>query len=138
VPRALLSAAYQATTYRVDLPGGSLALRVGVRNAALERLLKKRAVRAWAFVTACNPRSTLLPAWRNRVRQHRLATLCRALGHSTLPGAGVGDDPAWVPEPSVLILGIGRRRACRLARLFDQHAIVAGQRGGVPELVWCR
>lgn len=138
MPRALLSAAYLATTYRVDAPCGPIALRAGERNAALDRLLRRRGARAWAFITACNPRSTRLPPWRNHVRQSRLVTLCRDLGYATLPGLGIGDDPAWAPEPSVLILEVSRSRACRLARLFDQHAVVAGRRGGPPELVWCR
>jgi hypothetical protein len=37
----------------------------------------------------------------------------------------------------VLVLGIGRRRALALAREFDQAAIVYGERGKRPELVWC-
>jgi hypothetical protein len=138
VSRAALTAAYLATTYRVDAPRGPIALRIGERSAALDGLLKRRGACAWAFVTACNPCSRRLPAWRNRVCQCRLEALVQTWGYATLPGEGVGDDPAWVPERSVLILGIGRSRACRLARLFDQHAIVAGRRGGVPDLVWCR
>jgi hypothetical protein len=132
-----LASAYLSTTYRVDTARGAVALRVGQHNAALERLLKRRGVRTWAFVTACNPRSAHLPRWRNLLRQHRLQTLARRLGYHMLPGAGVGEDPAWPSEPSFLILSIPRQRARRLARLFGQNAIVAGRRGAPPELVWC-
>lgn len=134
---ASLAAAYLSTTYRVDAPGGPIQLRVGERCGALDRLLKGRGVRVWAFVTACNPRSRRLPSWRNLARQRQLQALSARLAFRTLPGAGVGDDPAWPPEPSLLIVGIGRARACRLARLFGQNAIVAGRRGRSPELVWC-
>ena len=121
----------------VDAPGGPIALRVSQHSAALDRLLKRRGLRAWAFVTACNPRSVRLPAWRNLERQRRLKALSSRLGYPTLAGVGVGDDPAWPPEPSLLILGVSRQRARRLARLFGQHAIVAGRLGAPPELVWC-
>lgn len=136
---APLTAAYLATTYRVeaDAPGEPIALHVGERSGALDRLLKRRGVRVWAFVTACNPRSRRLPPWQNLVRQRRLTALARRLGFAAVPATGVGDDPDWIPEPSALILGISCARARRLARLFDQNAIVAGRRGGAPELVWC-
>jgi hypothetical protein len=137
VPVALLATAYLSTTYRVDAPGGSIALRVGQHSDALDRLLKRRGLRTWAFVTACNPYSRRLPGWRNLARQRRLHTLSGRLGFAALPGAGVGDDAAWSPEPSLLIVGIGRQRARRLARLFGQNAIVAGRHGRAPELVWC-
>ncbi len=137
MPAALLVPAYLSTTYRVDAPAGPLALRVGQRSAALDRLLRHRGLRAWAFVSACNPRSRRLPGWRNLARQRRLQALSTRLGLAALSGAGVGDDAAWPPEPSLLLMGIGRARACRLARLFGQNAIVAGRRGRPPELVWC-
>jgi Protein of unknown function (DUF3293) len=137
VPAASLAAAYLSTTYRIDAPSGPIALRVGEGSGALDRLLKRRGVRIWAFVTACNPQSRRLPGWGNLARQRRLQALTRRLAFQTLPGAGVGDNPAWPAEPSLLIAGIRRARACRLARLFGQNAIVAGRRGKPPELVWC-
>ena len=137
MPVALLARAYLSTTYRVDAPGEPIALRVGRHSGALDRLLRQRGVQTWAFVTACNPHSLHLPEWRNLVRQRRLRALCRQLGFSALPGAGVGDGPDWPPEPSLLVLRIGRARARRLACLFGQNAIVAGRRGRLPELVWC-
>ena len=134
---ATLAAAYFSTTYRVDVSAGPIALRVGRHSRALDRLLQRRGLRGWAFVTACNPRSQRLPGWRNLARQRRLQALAERLRFAALPGVGIGDDPAWPPEPSLLIMGIGRARARRLARLFGQNAIVVGRRGRAPELVWC-
>src|SRR5262245_57040457 len=90
-----LASAYLATTYRVESARSAIALRVGQHNAALDRLLKQRGVHAWAFVTACNPRSQRLPSWRNGARQRSLIMLSRRLGYATLMGTGVGDDPTW-------------------------------------------
>jgi hypothetical protein len=138
VPAALFAAAYLSTTYWVEAPDNRpIALRVGQPSRALDRLLKRHGVRVWAFVTACNPRSRRLADWCNLARQRRLQALSGRLGFAALPGAGVGDDPAWPAEPSLLIVDIGRARARRLARLFGQNAIVVGRRGGPPELVWC-
>ncbi len=50
-------------------------------------------------------------------------------------GEGVGEDPEWKPERSVLILGIGRSKAEELGKLFDQNAIVVGMNGKNAELV---
>ena len=132
-----LATAYLSTTYRVDTPGGAIALRIGQRSAALDRLLQQRGIRTWAFVTACNPHSARLPSWRNLARQRRLKALSRRLGRSTLPGASVGDDPTWPPEASILVLGVSPERARRVGRIFGQNAIVTGRRGALPELVWC-
>jgi uncharacterized protein DUF3293 len=137
VPAAILRAAYLSTTYRVDAPSGPIALRVGEGNRSLDGLLRGIGRNTWAFVTACNPRSHPLPGWRNGARQRRLRALVQRLRYPALPGAGIGDDPDWPLEPSLLIIGIGRARACRLARLFGQNAIVAGRRGCAAELVWC-
>jgi hypothetical protein len=137
VPAALLARAYLSTTYRVDAPAGLIELRIGRASGALDRFLRQRGVRTWAFVTACNPYSLRLPDWRNLARQRRLRALCRRLGFSALPGAGIGDSPGWPAEPSLLVLGITRARARRLGRLFGQNAIVAGRCGRAPELVWC-
>jgi len=137
VPASILTAAYLSTTYRVDAPTGPVPLRVGRGSRALDRLLQRRGWRTWAFVTACNPRSHRLPGWRNLARQRRLRTLVEQLRYPFLSGAGVGDDSGWPPEPSLLIVGISRARACRLARLFGQNAIVVGRRARAAELVWC-
>lgn len=137
MPAAILAAAYLTTTYRVDAPAGPIALRVGQGSRALDGLLRRRGRRTWAFVTACNPRSRRLPGWRNLERQRRLRTLVRQLRFPVLPGTGIGDDRLWPPEPSLLILGISRVRACRLAGLFGQNAIVVGRRARAAELAWC-
>jgi hypothetical protein len=115
-------------------PRGPIVLRVGQRNASLERLLHRRHARMWAFVTAWNPRSHRLSLWRNAARQRRLERLCT----DTVPGVGVGDDLAWPPEPSLLALGMAPGTAARLARMFGQNAILAGTRGRPARLVWCR
>ncbi len=132
-----LDDAYRGTTYSVLMPEGSLlALRIGERSAPLDRLLAATGHDDWAFVTACNPRSTRLDALENAERMARLAETVQARGLRAIPGESRGDGGDWPAESSLLVLGIGEPDAIELGRLFDQHAIVAGSRGGPPRLVW--
>lgn len=131
-----LRAAYRAAAYIVDLPCGPvLVLRIGERHRRLDRLLARRGVRDWAFVTAYNPRNRRLRAARNA---QRLRTLRRALlGPSLLwNGEGRADDGSW-REASLFVAPIAATRAMRLGRQFGQYAVVVGRRGGPPRLAWC-
>jgi hypothetical protein len=132
-----LVAAYVATSYIVDTPNGRTALRIGQTNREFERLLRRRRVRSWAFVSGCNAASRRMSRWRNAARSHRLVRITKAWGLRTLPGQGVADDTTWGSEVSLLILDIAPSRALRLARQFGQYAVVVGRRGAPARLEWC-
>jgi len=134
-----LEAAYRHTLYRVLLPGGgALDLRAGCRCPALDRLLATLGCREWAFITAWNPGSRLLPTWRNAARSRRLARALKCLGYRFWPGLGVPEQGSWKPEVSLLVLGMPVAPALRIGRQFGQHAIRAGRRARATELFWCR
>ena len=133
-----LEAAYRRTRYRVSIPGGRrLDLRIGQRCPALDRVLSARGYRHWAFVTASNPGSRPLPAWRNGARDRCLARAIAAAGFRVFPGLGEPEQGGWRAEASFLVLGLPAARARRLGRQFRQNAIVAGRRGCDAELHWC-
>jgi hypothetical protein len=136
--RPALELAYRRTVYRAFAPGGAIDLRVGHRFPALDRLLAAAGCSRWAFLTAWNPRSRPLPAWRNATRSRRLARALRARGYRFLPGLGIPLEPGWGAEVSLLALGMPAARALRIARNFGQNAIVAGRRGGRVQLLWCK
>lgn len=133
--RSRLEGAYRATTYRVAAGRVRIDLRIGQRAAALDRLLHRAGIRECALLTACNPASRPLPAWRNRVRQVRLWRLLRG-ARLRLPALGVPDRGGWAPEASVLAGPLPRGRARRLGRRFGQNAVVAARRGRPCVLVW--
>jgi hypothetical protein len=136
---AALERAYRETTYVVFVPGAApIELHPGVHSAALDRLLARAGVRDWAFVSAWNPASRVLPVWRNAQRQRRLLTLLGAAPQVLLPGAGIPAFGDWRPEESLLVSSLPLGRALRLARVFGQHAILAGRRGRRAHLVWVR
>lgn len=133
-----LTAAYRATDYIVLAGDGrpAFALRCEERSEAVDRLLAGHGLREWAFITACNPRSQILPAAENAARMDRLHAAVRDRGHPSLPGSGEGPDETWPAEPSLLVLGMPEADAIRLAAEFDQHAILVGRLGEPARLVW--
>jgi hypothetical protein len=136
--RRALEQAYRATTYRVDVPGQPfIAIRVGEHDDALDALLAARGVGSWTYITAYNPGSVPLSDAENERRHHELlADVARCGAVAVFDGLGVGDD-GWPPEPSLLVLGVGRDEACSLGRKHGQVAVVYGERGKPAELVWC-
>lgn len=130
--RAAHEAAYRDARYQV-FAEPPFVLPVGEPSAALDWLLTSQIADTWAFVTACNPGSVPLSADENAERMNRLREVLTRF--TTYPGES--SDPAgdW-PEPSVLVVGIGRTEAVEVAKAFGQNAILAGVRGEAVELVW--
>lgn len=132
-----LEAAFRGTAYWVTgHHGRRFAIRIDSRCAALDELLDAAGATAWAYVTACNPRSQVLEAGENRRRMERLEALVRGRGFTVLPGEAIADEPGWPAESSLLVLGIPESEAVEIARTFAQHAIVAGRAGAEARLVW--
>ncbi len=131
-----LDAAYHATSYLVHGPESQFTIRIDEKTPALDDLLVRHGTRCWAFVTACNPGSTALAPDENRQRAAELERLVCDAAYPFYPGEGVGDDSAWPPEPSLLILGISSEDAAALASRFGQNAIVTGAIGTAAQLLW--
>lgn len=132
-----LAAAYEATSFWVDLRRECrFALRCGEASPRLDELLEKSGASTWAYITACNPRSTLLTPEENQERMTRLRHCLHQGGYSFFPGEGVADNSNWPPEQSFLVVGISEPDAVSIARLFEQNAILIGSRGGHARLQW--
>jgi putative PIN family toxin of toxin-antitoxin system len=123
---------YEQALYALD---AGPVLRVGVRDAGLDRLLEAHGVERAAFVTAANPRGEERP---HAINEAGMAALCESLAWPWLPGEGRDPAGRWRAEPSVLVLGISRAEAETLGRNLEQNAIVFVERGSVPELLLLR
>jgi len=128
--------AYLKTVYRVVDTDEPFDICVGHRCVELDRLLKANGLRDWAFVTAANPRSRRLPDRENATRNAELKRSLQQAGWRTMDGVGLPRGPEWPPEHSILILGIDRDAAVRLALRWEQNAIVCGTIGKPAELLW--
>jgi hypothetical protein len=127
--RSDLDAAYRATRYVAESAQGDIVIRIDLPTPELDQLLVAQNYTAWAFISACNPGSQLLPEHENAQRHTQLLAAVKTLGLLSLLGHGVPDHPDWPPEVSLLILGIPLEQALKLAVNFGQNAIVAGVAG---------
>jgi putative PIN family toxin of toxin-antitoxin system len=110
-----------------------VAIRIGEPNGALDRLIGAAA--SAAFLTAANPRSERRGDEENRRLTAALGQVLDRAGYRHLEGEGRDPQGAWPPEPSFLVLGIGRGEALALARRFEQNAFVWCAAGEPPALV---
>lgn len=137
-----IDATYRATTYTIDLPpeiaeAKNLELRVDQPSADLDRLLDYYHCDAWAFISAVNPGSHPLSHAANTERHRQLCDVVSKLHLPHLAGDGIPDMPDWTAEPGLMVLGISLQHAQDIASRFEQNAILAGIRGGVPTLHYC-
>lgn len=132
-----LVACYLATDYVVHGAAGGMTLRVGDTHPRLDAFMKESGFDCWAFITAFNPGSHLLEPHENEARQLNLLSRIRAMGHPYLLATGVPDGGGWMPEASVLVIGLEETEARALGCEFGQNAVVCGRAGEEARLVWC-
>ncbi|MFW6093012.1 MAG: DUF3293 domain-containing protein [Pseudomonadota bacterium] len=132
LPAALL-AAYRSAVYRVHADGETVDFHIGRRSTRLAMLLEQHGARGAAFLTACNPGSTLLPEQENRAAH--AALLARLGDRPYLPGIALDPAGHWPGEISVLVPGLEADEARALAAGFRQNALVWIHRDGTPELM---
>jgi hypothetical protein len=126
--------AYEKAEY-VVLGGPEIVLRIGEPNAGLDALLEEHGASTAAFISAANPFGAPASESENDVAFKALSHL--AGDYLCFDGEGRDPDPDsdWPPERSLLVLDIPREEAARVARAFEQNAIVYVEKGRAPELV---
>lgn len=123
--------AYLDTIYKVFEP--SLEIQIGRHSAKLDEVLDRYGVEEWAYITSWNPNSTLVSEIEN---QQLFLELQVALeGFKFSEGEGMGTDPNWIPEKSLLVFGIPLAQAEMLGKRFGQNAIVVGAKGESAKLM---
>lgn len=167
---AALIAAYRAAHYEVsaDASAGLVAafvLRVDVASPEVLDLYRRHDESQAAYLTACNPHSTVLSDADNRKRMDELVQTLRALAgqgparsrtysdvrtklrspahsharsYTILHGRGTDPSGAWPGEASVLVLGMSEAEARELGVRFGQNALLQAGADGVPRLVLLR
>lgn len=133
-----LEAPYLATCYRVYLPTATEDVRIGEPAPAVDAWLAEHEAQAAAILTACNPGSRLLGTAANRRLQAALLHLLHAMPHPMLPGCNIAEAGGWPDEHSLIVAGLSRGEARRLAARFGQNALVWLGREAPARLAWVR
>lgn len=123
--------AYKSTKYKVFKP--NLIIQIGVTNDSLNELVIQHNATEWAYITAYNPFSRVLTDIENQGRHLEIKK--STFSYSTYEGHGVGKDPNWKPEQSLLIIGISKEESILIGKKFEQNAIVHGKINSTPELL---
>lgn len=126
--------AYESARYVTSISGREIPLHVG-SNPKLDVVLASRSTSRWAFITAANPGSIRTADAENVKRMNELREVVLSRGYEIAGGEGRDPEGGWPAEPSLLVLGIGRREARELGRRFGQLAILVGQRGYRAQIV---
>lgn len=126
-----LKEAYEGTKYMVyDLP---VVIEISKHYSELDALLRQHNATEWAFITAWNPYSKVLPDAENNLRHQQLVEWVKP--YPCWEGEGVGTDASWKPELSLLILGIPKNEAIAIGTKLEQNAIVYGRLNEPAELL---
>ncbi len=135
-PRATLERIYRRARYRVYFADETIELEVGRRSPELERRLAAAQIPAWGLLTAVNPRSRPLAPRTNRDRLRRLELRLAERPWAIWPAAGVDPEGEWPDEPSYFVAGATDAELVSLAAELGQAAILAGEAGGAPRLIF--
>src|SRR5262249_50686972 len=107
------------------------------RVPLLDKLLKSKAAKTAALMTAWNPGGQALSPRENAVPHRALLRMLRRL-KLTFVEADIRDRTgAWLPERSVLVFGIDQPMATGLGKEFGQNEILFCRLGKTCQLVRC-
>tara|TARA_B100000029_G_C17087344_1_gene782858 strand:+ start:101 stop:565 length:465 start_codon:yes stop_codon:yes gene_type:complete len=129
--------AYEETDYRVS---GTLSfiLKIGKENKELRYLFDKHGYETAAFLTAFNPYSELVVATQNEAAHKHLTEDLSKKSVMVLEGVGQDSKKKWLPEKSVLVLGLTMGDARDIGNKFRQNAFVWADADAVPRLILIR
>ncbi len=128
--------AYLNTTYVTEKP--ALSIKIGENNMPMNVFLFDNNSFVWAFVSASNPYSSILPEDENALRHKDLMEEVKAMKFRYCEGIGIPSDESWKAEKSLLILDITKKEAIELGKKYNQNAIVVGRINQAPELIFCK
>ena len=131
-----LEAAYQATTYRVFLPGGMCDLRLDQPSETLRDWLETAGANEFAVLSAHNPGAKQLDQATNMSRQSLMEIELLEKGFEPYAGENEADTEDWPAEETCFVTDIGLPVAREIGAKYGQNAIVYGLADGGPRLVW--
>tara|TARA_R110002167_G_scaffold55792_6_gene158402 strand:+ start:873 stop:1400 length:528 start_codon:yes stop_codon:yes gene_type:complete len=135
LPPALVQAYFEAR-YCFNADSKEIVLTIGNHSDELQEFLESNEYKTWAFISAYNPYSEELSDQENAKRQYLLKQTLEDLSYSFIEGKGGSDDKSW-SEPSLFIPDVSIELAESLGVRFQQNAILYGERGFAPLILFC-
>jgi hypothetical protein len=126
---------YKNTNYIVYTETESFTLRIGQVNKEWDELLTQKSISFYFYITAWNPYSRLLTKEENQKANNHLTEKLKELNLSYYSGVGTSLNSDW-SEDSFCVLGGNKEIAYQLGKVFQQNAIVIGETGMTPELLY--
>jgi hypothetical protein len=129
-----LITAYRNAEYIV-FADENIVMKIGKYSCKLERLMQKKACHQAAFITACNPYSKQLDDSTNNQAQAKLIADLHLQNFEFINGVGRDSIGIWPDEKSLLILNITKIQAEKLARKYQQNAMLWIDKDATPQLI---
>ena len=127
--------AYYSTTYRIIKP--RIELKPGRICPQLNQLLEEKGIDHWAVITAFNPNSRHQSDKLNDLANRELKKKLDEAGKLYMESVAEADSvSSWPPEYGFFTEVSSLQEAVGLALDFGQKAIVYGERGMNPSIVW--
>ena len=133
-----LIARYRAADYRAGSGSAAIMLRIDQYSESLSQLLATSGQQCAVVITACNPRSRPQSPAANRAADAHLREELRRHTDQVIEGTGSDPSGAWLPEQSLLALGVDLATAQTLGEQFGQNAIVWAGADAIPRLILLR
>lgn len=130
--------ATQDTLYWIDLAEGPICFTAGAACPRLDAWLASKGISEWAFLTAHNPHAQSLPVQENQKHHKQLLGDVKWLGFAFVPRRDESKDKSLTPEVCLCIFGIAAEQALQLGERYAQAAIIVGQRGSPPRLLYAQ
>lgn len=126
---------YENTHYYIADP--HIDILCGDYNPTLDIYMRKLGKRSWVFISAANPQSNIqsdqINGWANANLEIDLFNQNYAYTYA------IGQDRSgeWPAEDSFVVFDISIDDALRLAKKYNQNAILMGHLNGKADLKWC-
>ena len=129
-----LQEAYQQSEYWPLQP--RIQILLGQNQPELETLLIDNNSCFACLITAHNPRSKPLLQNENREKQQKMIRVLESLNLRYLQALSIDPKGKWPDEQQLMVLDCDRELGKKLARQFDQNAIVHIEIDQLTELVF--
>lgn len=134
-----LDIAYRRTLYCICTADTEIVLRVDHYDPLAEnRLLSLCPFRHWSILTPFNPGSRLMTPTENSERLEELVARLNRQHQRWLPTVNRDPEGRWPDETGTFLCNPPPQLTESLGHQFGQFAVLRGQIGQAPHLIWLR